>query len=40
VVLDGHRAWVVDDRFVDPDGNDLSDHEAVGVTIAWRWIEG
>lgn len=30
-------AWVVDDRFVDRDGNQLSDHEAVGVTIGWRW---
>jgi len=25
---------------VDPDGNDLSDHEAVGVTIGWRWHGG
>ena len=32
--------WLVDDRFVDPDGNDLSDHEAVGVTIAWSWLGG
>lgn len=31
-------AWEVDDRFVDPEGNQLSDHEAVGVTIGWRWI--
>jgi hypothetical protein len=31
-------AWAVDDRFVDPDGNQLSDHEPVGVTIAWRWL--
>lgn len=31
-------AWEVDDRFVDPEGNQLSDHEAVGVTIAWRWL--
>lgn len=29
--------WQVDDRFVDPEGNQLSDHEAVGVTIGWRW---
>ena len=31
-------AWAVDDRFVDPDGNQLSDHEPVGVTIGWRWL--
>ncbi len=31
-------AWEVDDRFVDPEGNQLSDHEAVGVTIGWRWL--
>jgi hypothetical protein len=31
-------AWEVDDRFVDPDGNQLSDHEPVGVTIGWRWV--
>jgi hypothetical protein len=32
--------WQVDDRFVDPEGNQLSDHEAVGVTIGWRWTGG
>lgn len=33
-------AWMIDDRFVDPEGNQLSDHEAVGVTIGWRWTGG
>lgn len=33
-------AWAIDGAFVDDEGNDLSDHEAVGVTIGWRWIGG
>jgi endonuclease/exonuclease/phosphatase family metal-dependent hydrolase len=29
-------SWAVDPRFVDQDGNDLSDHKAVAVKISWR----
>lgn len=32
-------SWMIDAAFVDPEGNDLSDHEAVGVELAWRWVE-
>lgn len=28
--------WRIDERFIDPTGRALSDHEAVAVTLAWR----
>lgn len=30
-------AWAIDASFVDPMGNALSDHEALGVVIGWEW---
>jgi hypothetical protein len=32
-------AWAIDATFVDSLGNDLSDHEALGVVIGWEWID-
>jgi hypothetical protein len=30
------QSWKLDAKFVDSKGNDLSDHEAVGVTLSWK----
>lgn len=30
-------AWAIDASFVDPMGNALSDHEALGAVIGWAW---